>query len=143
MEKPKQKLKLGELLMGAGMISKTQLEEVLAEHETPENTPVFCRVPFYLALNKDKNIFFKMIDFFDESLSQYFQSRLDANSVRTEYKEAFQNVVNNRGFKKVEALVNSGIFLPFQDRLIMTTLEKEKLETLIPNNQKEGKRLKI
>ena len=31
MEKPKQKLKLGELLMGAGMISKAQLEEVLAE----------------------------------------------------------------------------------------------------------------
>ena len=31
MEKPKQRMKLGELLMGAGMISQVQLEEVLAE----------------------------------------------------------------------------------------------------------------
>ncbi|HBV89012.1 ATPase, T2SS/T4P/T4SS family [Desulfosporosinus sp.] len=31
MEKSKQRIKLGELLMGAGMISQTQLEEVLAE----------------------------------------------------------------------------------------------------------------
>jgi Type II secretory pathway, ATPase PulE/Tfp pilus assembly pathway, ATPase PilB len=31
MEKPKQKIKLGELLMGAGMLTQSQLEEVLAE----------------------------------------------------------------------------------------------------------------
>lgn len=31
MEKPKQKIKLGELLMGAGMLTQAQLEEVLAE----------------------------------------------------------------------------------------------------------------
>jgi len=31
MERPKQRIKLGELLMGAGMITSAQLEELLAE----------------------------------------------------------------------------------------------------------------
>ena len=31
MEKPKQRMRLGELLMGAGMLTQAQLEEVLAE----------------------------------------------------------------------------------------------------------------
>jgi hypothetical protein len=104
---------------------------------------LFSRLPFFLAFEKNEKVFFNMINYFNDNINNYFKSHIRSLSIHNEVKKDYSKIINTTGFEKVEALIEAAIFLPYQGKNILIAMEKQKLETLIAENHKETKKLKL
>lgn len=102
---------------------------------------VFSRLPFYLAYEKSPELLLNVVNFFNDSLNMYFKDKKPVKSSQS--WEKFQNVVSTQGIEKIQALINADVFLPFQQRLMATSIEKMHLEKILKKEVSQKKKLKI